>query len=103
MSSVQHPAARSPRDPSTLTPGYFAGVMGTGIVSIGAQLTGRAVLAGVLFWVAIAFYLTLVVLNIWRFARYFTSSLICFFIFSILLVLANVSYLIQAPFRRHPS
>jgi tellurite resistance protein TehA-like permease len=52
--------------PAGLTPGYFAGVMGTGIVSIGGQLTGHAVLAGVLFWIAIAFYLTLVGLNIWR-------------------------------------
>ena len=54
------------RGPAQLTPGYFAGVMGTGIVSIGAQLTGREVVAGVLFWIAIVFYLVLVVLNLWR-------------------------------------
>lgn len=58
------------RTPARLTPGYFAGVMGTGIVSIGAQLTGRAVLASVLFWFAIAFYLVLIALNVWRFAVY---------------------------------
>ncbi len=58
------------RGPAGLTPGYFAGVMGTGIVSIGAQLTGHAVLASVLFWIALAFYLVLVVLNVWRFVAY---------------------------------
>ena len=60
----------SPRGPAMLTPGYFAGVMGTGIVSIGAQLTGYEVLASVLFWAAIAFYVVLVALNLWRFLGY---------------------------------
>ncbi|MGN6272053.1 MAG: tellurite resistance/C4-dicarboxylate transporter family protein [Protaetiibacter sp.] len=58
------------RGPARLTPGYFAGVMGTGIVSIGAQLTGHAALASVLFWIALVFYLVLVALNVWRFAAY---------------------------------
>jgi tellurite resistance protein TehA-like permease len=74
MSDVAHltsgQAAPATRGPAGLTPGYFAGVMGTGIVSIGAQLTGRAVLAGVLFWIAIAFYVVLLALNVWRFAAY---------------------------------
>src|SRR5690606_1397038 len=63
-------AAAPPRGPAGLTPGYFAGVMGTGILSIGAQLTGHAVLASVLFWIAVVFYVVLVVLNVWRFAAY---------------------------------
>ena len=53
-----------------LTPGYFAGVMATGIVSIGAQLKGLELLAGILFWVALGFYVILVTLNVWRFVAY---------------------------------
>ncbi len=49
-----------------LTPGYFAGVMATGIVSIGAQLKGFALLASWLFWIAVVFYIVLVLLNVWR-------------------------------------
>ncbi len=59
-----------PRSPALLTPGYFAGVMGTGIVSIGAQLIGQTIIASVLFWLAIVFYVALVTLNAWRFAGY---------------------------------
>ena len=73
MSSVEvesAPPTAPTRGPATLTPGYFAGVMGTGIVSIGAQLTGHAVVATALFWIAFAFYAALVVLNIWRFISY---------------------------------
>lgn len=55
---------------AALTPGYFAGVMATGIVSIGAQFRGFTLLAGVLFWLAVAFYVILVGLNIWRFAKF---------------------------------
>ncbi len=51
-----------------LTPGYFAGVMATGIVSIGAQLRGFTRLAAVLFWIAVVFYAVLVVLTLWRMA-----------------------------------
>ena len=58
------------RGPAQLTPGYFAGVMGTGIVSIGAQLTGHVALASVLFVLALAFYAVLIALNIWRIASY---------------------------------
>lgn len=49
-----------------LSPGYFAGVMGTGIVSIGAKLTGLDALATVLLVCAVIFYIVLVVLNVWR-------------------------------------
>jgi len=70
VSSTEQTASENPavvpRGPAQLTPGYFAGVMGTGIVSIGAQLTGHAALAGALFWIAIVFYLVLIVLNVWR-------------------------------------
>ena len=57
-------------NPSGLTPGYFAGVMATGIVSVGAQLKGFTLLAQVLFWLSVAFYVVLVVLNVWRFISY---------------------------------
>ena len=67
---VDTPGGTPARGPARLTPGYFAGVMGTGIVSIGAQLTGQAVLASVLFVIALVFYLVLIVLNAWRIARY---------------------------------
>lgn len=56
--------------PAALTPGYFAGVMATGIVSIGALLIGVDPIASVLFWIAIVFYAVLVVLNVWRFVAY---------------------------------
>lgn len=56
--------------PAALTPGYFAGVMATGIVSIGAQLIGQHVLAPVLFWLALVFYIVLLALNVWRFIAF---------------------------------
>lgn len=49
-----------------LAPGYFASVMATGIVSIGAQLKGFTSLAIALFWIAAGMYGVLVVLNAWR-------------------------------------
>lgn len=64
------PTAARMRGPAQLTPGYFAGVMGTGIVSIGAQLTGHAVLASSLFGLAIVFYAVLIALNVWRLVSY---------------------------------
>ena len=59
-----------PFGPAELTPGYFAGVMASGIVCIGAQLRGFTWLATVLFWVAVAFYVVLVVLTVWRFVGF---------------------------------
>ncbi|GAA4885962.1 tellurite resistance/C4-dicarboxylate transporter family protein [Serinicoccus chungangensis] len=70
MTTTPAPTVVGRFTPATLTPGYFAGVMGTGIVSIGAQLKGFTLLATLLFWVAVAFYVTLVVLTAWRFVSY---------------------------------
>lgn len=51
----------------TLTPGYFALVMATGIVSIGLNLEGYRVASVVLFGLAGIAYVKLIVLNVWRF------------------------------------
>ena len=56
--------------PERLTPGYFATVMASGIVSIGAQLRGYTGLAATLFWIALGSYVLLVVLNGWRFLAF---------------------------------
>lgn len=53
----------SPRD---LSPGYFALVMGTGIVSISLHLSGFATASTVLAILAAAAYTVLVILNLWR-------------------------------------
>lgn len=50
----------------TLTPGYFALVMGTGIVSIALDLQGHQRPSEVLFALAGAAYLILIVLSGWR-------------------------------------
>ena len=63
-------ARPAPLSPAGLTPGYFAGVMATGIVSVGAQLRGLTWLAVPLFWVAVCFYLVLVTLTAWRFVAH---------------------------------
>ncbi len=78
LGSMPPPSARpdavQPRRPGfsvgDLTPGYFASVMGTGIVSIGAQLKGLTLLATALFWVALVLYLALAVLHVWRFVAH---------------------------------
>lgn len=49
-----------------LSPGYFALVMGTGIVSMGLHLVGFAVLSIILLWIAGVSYVVLWVLYIWR-------------------------------------
>jgi tellurite resistance protein TehA-like permease len=49
------------RNLATLDPGYFAWVMGSGIVSVGAKLFGFLVLSRVLFGVTAAAYVILVV------------------------------------------
>ena len=56
--------------PARLTPGYFASVMATGIVCIGAQLKGFTALATGLFWLAVALYVVLVGLTLWRFVSF---------------------------------
>ncbi len=53
-----------------LSPGYFALVMGTGIVSIGLHLTGFATASLVLLVVAAVSYGALWVLYLWRAFRY---------------------------------
>ncbi|SMX87879.1 tellurite resistance/C4-dicarboxylate transporter family protein [Brevibacterium antiquum] len=52
--------------PATVTPGCFASVMATGIMSIGAHLKGLTALSTVLFWLAVVLYVFFVVLVIWR-------------------------------------
>ncbi|MBO0894530.1 MAG: hypothetical protein J2O39_09140, partial [Acidimicrobiales bacterium] len=49
------------RNLATLDPGYFAWVMGSGIVSVGAKLFGFVLLSRVVFGVAAAAYVILVV------------------------------------------
>lgn len=53
-----------------LTPGYFALVMASGIVSLGLWLGGFDALSVVLFVVGAVAYVVLLVLNVWRFAAY---------------------------------
>jgi tellurite resistance protein TehA-like permease len=54
----------------TLTPGYFALVMGTGIVSVAMHNHGANTVSATLLWLAAAEYLVLVVLNGWRLTAY---------------------------------
>ena len=53
-----------------LTPGYFALVMASGIISLGLKLVGFLVLSHALFAVCGIAYVVLCLLNIWRFLRY---------------------------------
>jgi tellurite resistance protein TehA-like permease len=50
----------------TVNPGYFALVMGTGILSVGMDNHHRTGLSLALLWIAIGSYAVLVVLNCWR-------------------------------------
>ena len=54
----------------TLTPGYFALVMASGIISVGLDQQGMATLSMLLFSVAIGAYVVLVGLNLWRFVSF---------------------------------
>lgn len=63
---------------ATLMPGYFALVMGTGIVSIGLRDLGMAAFSVVLLWLAAASYAILVVLTACR-ARWFHVELLADF------------------------
>jgi tellurite resistance protein TehA-like permease len=49
-----------------LTPGYFALVMASGIISVGMHLEGRTVLARSLLLICAAAFVVLLVLNVWR-------------------------------------
>jgi tellurite resistance protein TehA-like permease len=62
-------AARGSRIAS-LHPAYFALVMATGIVSIGAKLIGMSAISSVLFGLNLLFYPVLVLLTGIRIARY---------------------------------
>lgn len=53
-----------------LTPGYFAAVMASGIISLGLLLVGLDGLSQALLVVTIAAYVTLCILNLWRFIRF---------------------------------
>ena len=55
---------------ASLHPAYFAMVMATGIVSIGAKLLGMTAVAGLLFALNLLFYAALVALTIVRVVRY---------------------------------
>lgn len=48
------------------SPGYFALVMGTGIISVGLNLTGHTVLSHILLWISAISYVVLWALYIWR-------------------------------------
>ena len=53
-----------------LTPGYFALVMATGIISVGLDLEGLVLLSRVLFAICGAAFVVLLVLTTWRFVAY---------------------------------
>lgn len=55
---------------AALTPGYFALVMATGIVSVGMHLEGLDLLSEVLLGVCAAAFLLLAALTTWRFLAY---------------------------------
>ena len=72
------PDGRLGRGLATLDPGYFAAVMATGIVSIGAGLLGQVLLGDVLLWCTIAAFVILLTAYIIRavvFPRRFARSL----------------------------
>lgn len=69
-SSAGSARPRRLRTPETLSPGYFAMVMATGIVAIGAGQRGWETLAVVLLVLTAVEYAVLVVLTLWRLAAY---------------------------------
>ena len=56
-----------------LTPGYFALVMASGIISVGMHLRGWTVLARPLLVVCAVAFVVLLVLNVWRLLAYRTA------------------------------
>lgn len=66
------PGRRLPT-PERLSPGYFALVMATGIVAIGADLRGWHTLSVILLVLTAVEYVVLVVLNLWRLLAYRTE------------------------------
>ncbi|MFI5695503.1 tellurite resistance/C4-dicarboxylate transporter family protein [Kribbella sp. NPDC051586] len=63
-------AARAGRAVERFTPGYFALVMASGIISVGMRLEGVDLLSRALLVVCGAAFAVLVVLSAWRFAAY---------------------------------
>jgi tellurite resistance protein TehA-like permease len=53
-----------------LTPGYFALVMATGIISVGLRLEGFGLLSSVLLVVCVVSFVVLVPLTVWRFVSF---------------------------------
>lgn len=53
-----------------LAPGYFALVMGSGIISVGLRLEGFEALSVALAWICAVAYVVLATLTLWRLLRY---------------------------------
>lgn len=66
MITVTDPGAAIRHAVANLTPGYFALVMATGIVSIGVNTNGLTDLSLVLLWLAVGCYAILVAGTLWR-------------------------------------
>lgn len=63
----------------TFTPGYFALVMATGILSIGLHLAGFRLLSGAMAWLAVVVYAVFVALTVVRIARHWNAVVDDFF------------------------
>lgn len=63
-------ADRLARAVESLTPGYFALVMASGIISVGMRLEGFDALSAVLLAVCVAAFVVLLSLTAWRFVAY---------------------------------
>jgi tellurite resistance protein TehA-like permease len=61
---------RAARAVESLTPGYFALVMATGIISVGMELEGVGVLSAVLLWACAGAFALLLGLTAWRLVAY---------------------------------
>jgi tellurite resistance protein TehA-like permease len=70
VSTTEGIRQRSAHAVETLTPGYFALVMASGIISVGMHLQGLNVLAHVLLVICAVAFVVLLVLNVWRAMRY---------------------------------
>lgn len=66
QTSLTHLQSKWGLSPGTVSPGCFASVMATGIMSVGAQLKGLTTLSIALFWLAVVLYAFFLVLVIWR-------------------------------------
>jgi tellurite resistance protein TehA-like permease len=63
-------AVRTHQAVESLTPGYFALVMASGIISVGLELEGFAVLSWLLLAACVAAFVVLLSLTVWRFVAY---------------------------------